>query len=47
MKTLGARIKFRTKMEKLEQMVMSCYLITNDDINTYMQKTNQRLYNKM
>lgn len=34
-------------MEKLEQMVMSCYLITNDDINNYMQKTNQRLYNKM
>lgn len=47
LKTLGARIKFRTKLEKLQQMVMSCYLITNDDINNYMQKTNRLLYNKM
>lgn len=47
MKTLGARVKFSTKLKMLEQMAMSCDLILNEDINDYMQKTNKRLYNKM
>lgn len=47
MKTLGARVKFSTKLNMLEQMSMACDLILNDDINDYMQKTNKRLYNKM
>lgn len=47
LKTIGAMGKFRTKMEMLGQMAMACDLIFNEDINTYMQQTNRRLYNKM
>lgn len=47
LQSMGARTKFRSKMELLWQMAASCVVITDTNVNDYMQSTNARIYNKM